>query len=57
MAELLRGTVPGLPDEAISGIVARAEGIPLYAVETLRMLIDRGQLVANADGYELAGPI
>jgi tetratricopeptide (TPR) repeat protein len=57
MAELLRGTVPGLPDEAVSGIVARAEGIPLYAVETLRMLIDRGQLVASANGYELSGPI
>src|SRR6185437_10833308 len=39
MRELIRGLVPGLPDAAIGQIVARAEGVPLYAVETIRMLL------------------
>ncbi len=38
-------------------ILERAEGVPLYAVETVRMLIDRGQLVAEGEGYALTGPI
>ncbi|HSF02810.1 MAG TPA: adenylate/guanylate cyclase domain-containing protein, partial [Solirubrobacterales bacterium] len=57
MGELLRGLVPGLPDDAIAAIVARAEGVPLYAVETVRMLIDRGQLVPAEGGFTLEGPI
>ena len=57
MTELLRGLVPGLPADAVAAIVARAEGVPLYAVETVRMLIDRGQLVAEGEGYVLAGPL
>src|SRR5437899_2277402 len=32
MEELLRGLVPGLPDELRNRILARAEGVPLYAV-------------------------
>ena len=57
MGELLRGLVPGLPDEAIGAIVARAEGVPLYAVETVRMLMDRGQLIPEGDGFRLERPI
>jgi class 3 adenylate cyclase/tetratricopeptide (TPR) repeat protein len=57
MTELLRGLVPGLPADAVAAIVARAEGVPLYAVETVRMLIDRGQLVTEGDAYILAGPL
>jgi class 3 adenylate cyclase/predicted ATPase len=57
MGELLRGLVPGLPDDAVAAIVARAEGVPLYAVETVRMLIDREQLVSADGSYRLAGPI
>ena len=41
------GLVPGLPEQAVRAIVDRAEGVPLYAVETVRMLIDRGALVAG----------
>jgi tetratricopeptide (TPR) repeat protein len=57
MGELLHGLVPGLPEEAVAAIVARAEGVPLYAVETVRMLLDRGQLVASDGRYALAEPI
>ena len=49
MRELLAGLVPGLPAEAAMAIVARADGIPLYAVETVRMLLAEGRL-ALADG-------
>ena len=57
MDALLEGYVPGLPAEIRGQILARAEGVPLYAVETVRMLLDRG-LLAEADGvYEPTGPI
>ena len=49
MRELIRGLVPGLPDAALGQIVARAEGVPLYAVETIRMLLAGGR-VAHGQG-------
>ena len=42
MDSLLRDPIPGLPDDVRARILERAEGIPFYAVETVRMLIDRG---------------
>src|SRR5262249_30673137 len=42
MGELLEGFVPGLPAALRDQILGRAEGVPLYAVETVRMLLDRG---------------
>jgi class 3 adenylate cyclase len=45
MRALLAGLVPGLPTTARDAIVARADGIPLYAVETVRMLLAQGRLV------------
>ena len=44
MRELLAGLVPGLPPSATQQIVDRADGIPLYAVETVRMLVADGRL-------------
>ncbi|HEY5519393.1 MAG TPA: adenylate/guanylate cyclase domain-containing protein [Candidatus Limnocylindrales bacterium] len=56
MLELVTGTVPGIPAEAASAIVDRAEGIPLYAVETIRMLLDRGDVRRSDDGtFEMSG--
>jgi class 3 adenylate cyclase len=57
MAELLDGFVPGLPRELHARILERAEGVPLYAVETVRMLLDRGQLAREGDVYRPTGPI
>ena len=57
MDELLRGLVPGLPDDARATIRSRADGIPLYAVETVRMLLDRGMLESAGSEYRLTGPI
>ena len=50
MHELLAGMVPGLPERAAAAIVGRADGVPLYAVETVRMLIEAGRLVRDVDG-------
>ena len=55
--ELLDGLVPGLPADVRAQIRERAEGIPLYAVETVRMLIDRGLLTAENGGYRLTGQV
>jgi class 3 adenylate cyclase/tetratricopeptide (TPR) repeat protein len=57
MEELLEGFVPGLPDELRTRILERAEGVPLYAVETVRMLLDRGLLKRDDEAYRPTGPI
>jgi len=57
MREMVTGTVPGLSDDAIAAIVDRAAGIPMYAVEFLRMMLAQGDL-EEADGhYRLLGDI
>ncbi len=57
IASLLEGLAPGLPTELVSEIVQRAEGIPLYAVETIRMLQDRGLLVQAGARYVVTGDV
>jgi tetratricopeptide (TPR) repeat protein len=56
MAELVDGLVAGLPSEVRDALVARAEGIPTYAVETVRALIDRDLVVPRGGTYVLADP-
>ncbi len=51
MRELLAGLVPGLPALAVRAIVSRADGIPLYAVETIRMLLAEGRLLLEGERY------
>ena len=51
MTDLLAGLVPGLPDDLRTQILARAEGVPLYAMETVRMLLDRKALMRDGDVY------
>jgi class 3 adenylate cyclase/tetratricopeptide (TPR) repeat protein len=57
MEELLTGLVPGLPTELTTKILDRAEGVPLYAVETVRMLLDRGLLAQEGSVYQPTGRI
>ncbi|MDP8904034.1 MAG: AAA family ATPase, partial [Chloroflexota bacterium] len=57
MATLLGGLVPTLRDDDMARIVERAEGVPLYAVEMVRALVDGGQLVRRGDVYELVGEL
>jgi class 3 adenylate cyclase/tetratricopeptide (TPR) repeat protein len=57
METLLTGPVPGLSEELRARILERAEGVPFYAVETVRMLLDRGILVREGHTYRLTGEI
>ena len=57
MAQLLEGLVPGLPGGVSRQIVTRAEGVPLYAVEIVRMLLDDGRLTAEEGRYRIAAKI
>jgi class 3 adenylate cyclase len=57
MQAMLEGIVPGLPDALRGQILDRAEGVPLYAVETVRMLLDRGLLAADGPVYRPTGEI
>jgi class 3 adenylate cyclase/tetratricopeptide (TPR) repeat protein len=57
MEALLAGLVPGLPQDLRDRILERAEGVPLYAVETVRMLLDRGLLVQDGPAYRPAGAV
>ena len=58
MRQLLEGLVPGLPSGATRSILERAGGIPLYAVEMIRMLIGSGALVPAEEGtYRATKPL
>ena len=57
MRTMLDGLVPAMPDDAVDAIASQAQGVPLYAVETVRMLVDR-DVVQPVDGvYRLVGDI
>ena len=55
MSRLLEAMIVGVPRErSANELIARAEGIPLYAIETVRALVDQ-QIVVPRDGqYVLA---
>ena len=55
MELLLVGLVPGIPPDLIRLVSERAEGVPLFAVELVRMLIDQGRIVQREGRYHLAG--
>ena len=57
MDELLPGLVPGLPEDVRSRLREAADGIPLYAVETVRMLRDRGLLEQVGGDDVVAGDL
>ena len=48
---------PGSRDDLAGRIVERAEGVPLYAVETVRMLLDRGLLAQDGARYVVTGEV
>jgi len=57
MRELLAGLAPGLPAPAVNTILKRADGIPLYAVETVRMLVADGKLALVDGAYQASGEL
>jgi class 3 adenylate cyclase/tetratricopeptide (TPR) repeat protein len=57
MDALVGALVPGIPGAAQAAITAHAQGIPLFAMETVRALIDR-DIVQPRDGvYRLVGDV
>ena len=57
MRQLLAGLVPGLPEATVQAIVTRAEGVPLYAVEMVRVLVADGRLVEAEGVYTPAADL
>jgi predicted ATPase/class 3 adenylate cyclase len=57
MEALVDALVPGMPTATRAKITAQAQGIPLFAVETVRSLIDR-DIVQPVEGvYRLTGDV
>jgi hypothetical protein len=57
MDQLVEALVPGMPGPARAKITAQAQGIPLFAVETIRSLVDR-DIVRPVEGvYRLTGEV
>jgi class 3 adenylate cyclase/tetratricopeptide (TPR) repeat protein len=57
MHALIAGLVPGLAERAVRSIVERADGVPLYAVEMVRMLVADGRLERAGGGYRPVGEL
>jgi class 3 adenylate cyclase/tetratricopeptide (TPR) repeat protein len=56
---LVAEAVSNAPAELLAVVRDHADGVPLFAVESLRMLADRGVMVAerDADAYRLVGHV
>ncbi len=57
MDALIDALVPDMPINARAAIRAQAEGIPLFAVETVRSLVDRDIVVPRDGVYRLVGEL
>ncbi len=57
MRDIVLGLVPALGERELERIIERAEGVPLYAVETIRALVDGGHLVRRGDAYQPSGEL
>ncbi len=53
IADLAAGMIPGVTPSITRQIVEKAGGIPLYAIELVRMLINQGLVRQTPDGYEV----
>src|SRR4029077_20571680 len=56
MRELLAGLAPELDDEIVEAVVARSDGIPLYAIELVGMVRDGATAVGSTSADRLAIP-
>ena len=57
MAGLLADLVDDLPPDLVNRIVDRSDGVPLYAVETIRSLVDRDLVQPRGGSYHLVGKV
>jgi class 3 adenylate cyclase/tetratricopeptide (TPR) repeat protein len=46
-----------LPSEVLERIVARTDGVPLFAEELTKAILESGMLEEEGDGYALKGPL
>jgi class 3 adenylate cyclase/tetratricopeptide (TPR) repeat protein len=57
MDRLVDALVPGMPPAARAKITGQAQGVPLFAVETVRALIDRDVVQPSEGVYRLVGDV
>jgi class 3 adenylate cyclase/tetratricopeptide (TPR) repeat protein len=57
MDQMVEALVPGIPAAARGAVTAQAQGIPLFAVETIRSLIDRDVVQPIEGVYRLVGDV
>jgi predicted ATPase len=57
MDQLVDELVPGMPAAARAKVTAQAQGIPLFAVETVRSLVDQDIVLPVEGVYRLAGEV
>ena len=56
-ASCSRASCRACPTAAVEAILARADGIPLYAVETVRALVAEGRLELDDGAYRPVGDL
>ena len=54
---LVEALVPGMPEAARAKVTAQAQGIPLFAVQSIRSLIDRDIVQPIEGSYRLVGEV
>jgi class 3 adenylate cyclase/predicted ATPase len=57
MDKLVDALVPGMPPAVRAKVTSQAQGIPLFAVETVRSLIDRDIVQPSGGLYRLVGDV
>jgi class 3 adenylate cyclase/tetratricopeptide (TPR) repeat protein len=57
MRQLVESLAPGAPRRVVERVLEAAAGVPLYAVELVRMLIDDGHLIEEDGRFRLAGDL
>ena len=55
MRELVHGLAPDLPVDSVDLISSRSGGVPLHAVEFVRMLVNSGVLAPGPTGLQMVG--
>ena len=55
MRQLVIGLAPGMPDALVDRIADRTGGVPLHAVEFVRMLLNTGLMERDGDGFRFTG--
>ena len=57
MNALIAGLAPGLPEDVVDRITSRTAGVPLHAVEFVRMLVNSEDLVVEGGEYRFRGDL